>query len=354
MIRRNKNLLFTTIFTSFLFLITILLIEIVAAFFLNNSAILPDKLLLAFRMHYMSKDRNLIQYSSDCAIYDSDLTYTLKPGGCHTKGREFEAEYFVNSAGMRDDDASLVSPKIVVIGDSHTMGWGVSQDLIFSNLLEKKLGMPVLNTGVSSYGTVRELKMLERANLDNLEYLIIQYCDNDFEENNEYLKNNNKLPIMPEFKYNIFTEHLEKQSEYFIGKHSMNLLLILTKIFTSDSILKDNGAEGSEEVNAFLNAILKSNIDLSNVVIIALEINGYNQNDSLFINSLKNRLSDKNLQLAVKDIKIIDSSLILNDDNYFILDDHMNSSGHKAIAEALAESILSTRNNQNQPEARRP
>ena len=346
------------IFASFLLIATIFLMELVAIYFLNNSSILTGNLLTQFRIHYLSKDRQLIQYESDCAIYDSELAYTLKPGKCHIKSREFEVDYFINNAGMRDDDASLVSPQIVVIGDSHAMGWGVNQDLIFSSLLEKKLGKPVLNTAVSSYGTVRELEMLERANLDNLEYLIIQYCDNDFEENNVYLKNSNKLPVMSEEKYKLFNKYFESNAEYYFGKHSLNIssnfIGAITRLVIDSKSGKNEKVEEAEEVNAFLNAVLNSNIDLTDIVVIVMEVNRYNKNDSLFVNKLKDRLLDKRFRSIAKNIRTIDSSLILGNDNYYILDDHMNSSGHHVIAETLSEVILSTSNNRTNSEARLP
>jgi hypothetical protein len=87
---------------------------------------------------------------------------------------------------LRDDEESLFSPEIVVVGDSQAMGWGVSQDLTFSSLLENALGKPILNAAISSYGTARELKILERIDLSNLKFLIIQYSDNDYRENRTY------------------------------------------------------------------------------------------------------------------------------------------------------------------------
>ena len=284
--------------------------ELVAVFLLNNSSILTGNLLTQFRTYYMGKDRKVIQYLPDCAIYDSELAYTLKPGECHIKNREFEVDYFINNAGMRDDDASLVSPQIVVIGDSHAMGWGVRQDLIFSSLLENKLGKPVLNAAVSSYGTVRELKILERANLDNLEYLIIQYCANDYRENNAYLKNDGKLTVMSEERYKLLGENHRSNTKYYFGKHSLYLSRRFIKGITRSII--DNKSEnnkkfeGAKEVNVFLNAVLNSNINLTDIVVIVIEVNGYNKNDSLFVNNLNDRLLEKKFRSEAKSIRTID------------------------------------------------
>ena len=49
-----------------------------------------------------------------------------------------------------------------MLGDSYAMGWGVEQGESFPEILEAATGLRVLNAGVPSYGTPRELLMLER------------------------------------------------------------------------------------------------------------------------------------------------------------------------------------------------
>ena len=63
---------------------------------------------------YMNNYRNIIQFDPDSAIYDPDLTYTLKPGVFNFSNTEFNNEFRVNSIGLRDDEESLKSPKIIV------------------------------------------------------------------------------------------------------------------------------------------------------------------------------------------------------------------------------------------------
>ena len=49
-----------------------------------------------------------------------------------------------------------------MLGDSHAMGWGVEQEEALPQVLARKSGRKVLNAAVSSYGTVREMLMLDR------------------------------------------------------------------------------------------------------------------------------------------------------------------------------------------------
>ncbi len=335
----SKNIIFSALFTGCLFIITVILIEFIAAFLLNHSTLLSGNLLNVFRMYYIQKDRKLIQYLPDCAGYDKELSYTLKPGKCHIEYREFDIDYSINSAGLRDDEISLTAPKIIVAGDSHSMGWGVNHDERFSELLEKKLGKSVLNTAVSSYGTVRELKILERVNLDNLEYLIIQYNDGDFGENKRFLRKHGRLSIMSEEEYHSISKAHHENTAYYFGKHFINLISIAVKKKT-DPVTKKEKTPAAE-VNAFLYALSNSSIDLSDIKIIVFEINGYARNDSLFINKVNERLLDKYTGLKAKSIKAIDFSSILGEDKYFRLDDHINPLGHQSIAEAVAELIIS-------------
>lgn len=343
MMRKLKKWPFTIVLISLLLIVTVVLTEITVTFLLNNSNILKGGLLTAFRSYYLANDRRIIQYLPDCALYDNDLTYILKPGKCRIKNREFEVEYLVNTVGVRDDEASLIAPEIVVIGDSHAMGWGVSQDKIFSSLLEKATGKSVLNVAISSYGTVRELRMLERINLNQLEYLIIQYCSNDYHENKEFLKNGGKLPIMTKEQYDAIVGNHRDNIEYYFGKHSYN---IVSKIFNKFTELPRTPISTSQpknmvadEVAAFLYAISNSHLNLTNVTIIVFEINGYARNDSIFINELKESIHKQTYLSSAMNIHAIDFSPILGKEKYFHLDDHINSYGHQVVADTLRQLI---------------
>ena len=124
-----------------------------------------------------------IQYA--CGRYDPQLAYILRRRECSYEETEYETTFHPNSAGLRDDETSLHDPDIVILGDSHALGLGVSQDETFAALLEKGSGLKVLNTGVSSYGTAREMMLFRRLGISNTDYIIIQYCRNDFNENKQ-------------------------------------------------------------------------------------------------------------------------------------------------------------------------
>ena len=87
---------------------------------------------------------------------------------------------------------------IVVLGDSHAMGWGVNDKETFSYFLQVLTKQPVYNLAVSSYGTEREIARFEKSGLlENTDIIIIQYHENDLKENLSFskLKKNEYLNI---------------------------------------------------------------------------------------------------------------------------------------------------------------
>jgi lysophospholipase L1-like esterase len=79
-----------------------------------------------------------------------------------------------NSEGLRDREFSLEKPpgvyRIMMLGDSTTLGWGVRQEDTAAKFLERKLNahlppgyshVEVMNTGVGNYDTVQEVTYYE-------------------------------------------------------------------------------------------------------------------------------------------------------------------------------------------------
>ncbi|MFN3682223.1 MAG: SGNH/GDSL hydrolase family protein [Nitrospira sp.] len=85
--------------------------------------------------------------------------------------------------------------RIIVLGDSQAMGWGVQDHETFAAVLAQDYGFEVVNLAVSSYGTARELLRLQREfSLQEGDVVVIQYHPNDLGENLAFLKHGGKLP----------------------------------------------------------------------------------------------------------------------------------------------------------------
>ena len=99
------------------------------------------------------------EHSGHFYLYDSILGWRNVPNWvATTRGRPLT----INSQGLRDREYAYVKPagtgRILVLGDSFTWGYGVSDADIFTELLERQLASrepawQVINTGVSGWGT---------------------------------------------------------------------------------------------------------------------------------------------------------------------------------------------------------
>jgi hypothetical protein len=75
----------------------------------------------------------------------------------------FDVTLRSNSVGARDVERSRAStrPRVVVLGDSFTEGWGVEEKDRFSSLLERATGVEHLNFGMSHFGPYQEALVYE-------------------------------------------------------------------------------------------------------------------------------------------------------------------------------------------------
>ncbi|MCK9195697.1 MAG: hypothetical protein M0P16_01805 [Syntrophales bacterium] len=309
------------------------------SFALSHPRLIPKGYALnLLRYYYANFERDVIQFSDSCSRYDAGLFYTLKPGTCRFVNREFDVGYNINNLGVRDNETALENPEIVVIGDSQAMGWAVGQEQTFPSLLGKFTGKTVLNTGVSSYGTAREMIMLDRVARGRLKYLIIQYADNDYDENRYFVANNHHMNISSAEKYEDVRRFHKENTEYYPGKHILTLIKILRSpdISISDPVASPYQ---SDEADVFLQVLQKSRPDLRNLKIIIFEANPYAANDRSFLENLKKQIKDPSYPDYIRNIVVLDLGKELNAGRYLTLDDHMNADGHRLIAERLTAVI---------------
>jgi len=239
-----------------------------------------------------------------------------------------------------------VAPEIICLGDSFTMGWGLDESQSFPEIIEKGTGKKVLNTGTPSYGTARELLLLERLDTSRLKYIIIQYCGNDKDENLSFIANNYKLDLTPLPVFKSTMNAYELSRKYFPGK---NFLLIsqlwmkqqLNKVYP---IFKLSGQPYNEEfdsrehASAFLKVLMKFRQRFKNVKIIVTNVDISKYRNNTFIDELKHQSATPGVE-EMKNIVFVNSAKNLTDKDYFILDYHITSSGHQKVAESLLKAI---------------
>lgn len=85
------------------------------------------------------------------------------------KAKLMGVDVYINQYGFRDNEYRIEKPRgtyrILLLGDSLTLGWGVPQSERFSELLERMLNfrvpqgrkVQIINTGVGNYNTAQEV-----------------------------------------------------------------------------------------------------------------------------------------------------------------------------------------------------
>ena len=298
---------------------------------------LPRNVLSHLRAYYLHHDRALVQAMPECARYDPGLFYTLKPGTCRFKAREFDVEIRVNSKGLRDDEASLEGPDVIVAGDSFAMGWGVQQEEAFPQLIERESGMRVLNAGIPSYGTVREMRLLDRLDTSRLRWLLIQYDDNDEPENQAYLEARNELMIQPERSYHHDVQRNGTRHGYWFGKATFE---ILHGIIHREPLPAAGNVTPEDEARYFTDAVIHATRrDLSNVQIIVFELQPYRISQNAFERALMREISLPEHKPYIRRMRMLDLRGVLGPEDYFVLDDHLRPQGHAKLARLLTEEM---------------
>jgi lysophospholipase L1-like esterase len=319
--------------TAIVGLITAALLEGIVAYSFRNPprSLIPGQLL---RYLHVQFDRPVIQVMPACAMYDSQVTYRLRPGHCTFASREFSNELSINSLGTRDDDASLQHPEVVALGDSLTMGWGVDQEQTFPQVFEKLTGRRTLNAGISSFGTARELKFLERIDRSAMTDLIIQYTDNDLQENQQFATTG-KLRILSEEHYNRTVDDHRRARRYYPGKYAFNLMVQIRSML-SQRMAGDGGTQpragrtDALEAEMFVRVLEQSPVAVDQARVTVLAVG------TAFIEAARQRAAGSNAAW-VRRVTFVDFEPLRREaGTFYPLDDHPTAKGHDAIARELA------------------
>ena len=121
-------------------------------------------------------------------LYDPEIRYVMAPS---QKGWIDDGPTTVNALGFRGAEVTVPKPhgrfRVVVIGDSLTLGWGVADDETYAARLERLLherfpnrDLDVVNLGVGGYDTRQEVTLLSR-NVSRLEpdLVLVGFYSND-------------------------------------------------------------------------------------------------------------------------------------------------------------------------------
>lgn len=271
---------------------------------------------------YMKATRSIWQHQVHCVDFDDQLIYKPKDGACQFSNAEFNTTLNFSAEG-RFTGKKPLGVGIAVIGDSHAMGWGVQDEETFAAELQKLANRPVYNLAVSSYGTVRELLRLEKSGLlHKVDTIIIQYCENDLEENTRGhiagADENNK--------------NFEKITQ---GKSSFTALLHTIRKAYGFAFalpfkhLKARAVKPPEDFSPHyrpLMAVLEKHPGLKDKRILIFYTNGRGEQFQAF---------PKGKDKLLSNIEFVD--LGFNPGDFYRIDDHLNAAGHRTTAQQLFE-----------------
>lgn len=320
-------------FAKIIIFISLILLIHAAIFFISYTSLLGGIAINVFGIKTIQKDiyfngfRNIWQANPDCVKFDKSLIYIPKIGSCNFKNAEFDTILNFEKFGRKSEkDLPFLKNKkngIAILGDSHTMGWGVNDEETFSSLLQNKLNKKVFNLGISSYATIRELLILQKLNLiKSIDTIVIQYSPNDINENYNFDfsikdENSKKFKILTEIKnVNLFDKIKFISLRY---KKSYRLLYLEVK-------------------NLILNN--KNNLDFNNHY--SILINTLKKFDELSGKKIIIFYIDKNTKFynyplgfdkELSNVQFVNISLDKN--HFYVIDDHINKEGHKTVANQL-------------------
>ena len=334
-------------------------------------------------IYYELPLRNIIQYDPNCFRASDELIYEPKPGSeCTQSNLEYKVITSFGKDGNRTDDAFKKSTQpinSILIGDSHAMGWGVSDENTISAQLTKN-GFPTLNLAVPSYGTPRELHRLAQwakenpAKYTEANNILIQYCDNDYDENKEFQTGYSPPPnaskLAPNYESPTPNPYHLNQGDSFIKLLQNNpqiAPLIIKKSWTavfnqSKDILRNsllntpmakplisagviNIREDSHS-KLFWQTLANYSSTLTGKNLLIFISNGHGLNNHETLLDLKQGLKafqQENPSVSVQLLNL--SSLEENkDEAYFDIDDHLTPLGHKLIANEIMASLQNKTN----------
>lgn len=127
---------------------------------------------------------------SKCTRLDKDFHHSLIPNStCRFKTEEWDVVNNFNSEGLRDDEVSLQKSdkfRILALGDSFLMGYGVNIEDSMINNLEKDLkssgkNVDIVNAGVNGYSPLIEyLFLLKKGLAYNPDMVLLFFTMTDF------------------------------------------------------------------------------------------------------------------------------------------------------------------------------
>jgi lysophospholipase L1-like esterase len=162
----------------------------------------------------------------------------------------FNSGFTTNEQGLRGADSHFIVPKpvgvkrVVVLGDSFAWGYGVEDDEIFTEILERRLsGVEVVNLGVISFDLRDEFAYLKREGMRyEPDAVLLAVCHNDIRLHEEDatakpVALSHPLQVEPTIQYAGLAAGMRPVKE-FLSEHSYTFAFAQQAVNSSKTLTK--------------------------------------------------------------------------------------------------------------------
>jgi len=161
----------------------------------------------------------------------------------NSQGKYYGVDIKTNSMGFRDYEYALEKPsgkkRVLFLGDSFTLGWGVPLDSLYSKQLEQMLNedynkIEVINAGVGNYNSIMEVELFKLKGLElNPDLVILMYFINDVEPTPEKISSFGYFIRTKFYLYGFLFDRFLKIKTLFVDDFSWRKYY--TNLYSSDS-----------------------------------------------------------------------------------------------------------------------
>lgn len=140
--------------------------------------------------HHLNYDYEMWRYAAELKEPLASQSLPFHHRG-NRSGRYYGVDISTNSLGMRDREVPVKQPEIprvLFVGDSYTLGWGVPAEATFSQQLgqmfaEKQQAVEAFNLGVGNYNSAMEMELFKQKGLALApDLVVLMYYINDVEQ----------------------------------------------------------------------------------------------------------------------------------------------------------------------------
>lgn len=256
----------------------------------------------------------------------------------------------INSQGFRDKEYSLEKPKetyrIMVLGDSFTLGWGVPIEDVYSKVLEKKLNenskgnkFEVINTALGNYNTQMEYEVLKEKYLQfEPDMIIVGYYPNDPELTKKFSeKSLATIYKRNSYTYAFFWDRIVNIKTKFAARKSNNGYTgYVHELYKEDF-------EGRKLMESSLNGIIdlakKNNITVI-VIVLPQFFGDFKNYEFTEVFQAVNSITSKKGVLSIDMVQYF-KGYEIKDLIISFEDAHPNKLGHRIIADVLHDTLTS-------------